>query len=503
MSKLNRLLRRWWWILLLITLLGSYWLLPISGQVLVNAGPLPHLFWPQIAIFPDEPKPGDTVTVNITDNNSWAHVALTVEGQTAHFDHWQKTPGFNVWTWIWTFTMPAAIDGRAATEAVFYTKCHTGCQTRAQFSLATVKPTTEEPSDIRPMQDSLTKLCVVLPDPKRNWHGRSGWVVDITYAKLADSQEDPYWNIDELAWRVHLAKVKGLRVLVRVDYAKGQTLPPADDFLALTDYLTHLRRLATDERLKSVYGFIIGSGPNAQGSNSLAPDRPITPAWYAQVFSGYNEAPAHTENVVQTIRSVNATTRILVGPVRPWLKDQNGDLVYAINVPWLNYMNTLVTLLDQTARIKAKAGFPFVAPDGFALHVPGRPDARELAGKPAADEPKLDLLRVEWQQAQAGFGVYKDWLKIINAYPTTRGLPVFISSTNTAVPDGGAPPAQNYPAGWLTNAFAVINQEPQVQSLCWFMDLVPGDNHWDEFSLTRHPGRMIDAAEEFDRLLQP
>lgn len=28
------------------------------------------------------------------------------------------------------------------------------------------------------------------------------------------------------------------------------------------------------------------------------------------------------------------------------------------------------------------------------------------------------------------------------------------------------------------------------------------DDQWDHFSLTRQPGRMIDAAEEFERLLR-
>jgi hypothetical protein len=48
----------------------------------------------------------------------------------------------------------------------------------------------------------------------------------------------------------------------------------------------------------------------------------------------------------------------------------------------------------------------------------------------------------------------------------------------------------------------VINHEPQIKSLCWFIDDFPNDRQWDLFSLTQHPGRLIDAAEEFDQLLQ-
>jgi hypothetical protein len=81
-------------------------------------------------------------------------------------------------------------------------------------------------------------------------------------------------------------------------------------------------------------------------------------------------------------------------------------------------------------------------------------------------------------------------------------LPVYITSTNTFSPDEGTPPAQNYPRGWLTTALTVVNQNPQIMALCWFLDDLPGDTQWQWFNLTQHPGRLIDAAEEFETLLQ-
>jgi len=147
------------------------------------------------------------------------------------------------------------------------------------------------------------------------------------------------------------------------------------------------------------------------------------------------------------------------------------------------------------------AGIPLAAPDGFAINAPARLNAPELNGRPA-DEPRIDLQRSEWNGAQAGFRIYRDWLAIINAYPTTRGLPLFINSTNTFAPDEGIVPAQNYARGWLTSALDVVNQEPQVLALCWFIDEDrSGDSRWDYFSLTKRSGRMLDAAEEFDALL--
>ena len=96
----------------------------------------------------------------------------------------------------------------------------------------------------------------------------------------------------------------------------------------------------------------------------------------------------------------------------------------------------------------------------------------------------------------------RDWLDIVNAYQTTRGLPVYITSANTFAPDEGTPPAQNYPRGWLTTALQVVDEEPQILALAWFEDGPLGDSQWDWFSLSRRSGRMIDAAEELDALLR-
>lgn len=165
-------------------------------------------------------------------------------------------------------------------------------------------------------------------------------------------------------------------------------------------------------------------------------------------------------------------------------------------------MNSLVAAIDESARLKAAAGIPLAAPDGFAINAPGQPDAPELTASQAAREPLNDIKRAEWNGAQAGFRVYRDWLAIINAYPTTRGSPVYINSTNTYAPDQKIPPVQNYPKGWLTSALDAINDEPQIQALCWFMDELPNDPNRDAYSLSRRRGKLAEAADEFDALLR-
>jgi hypothetical protein len=483
-------MRRWrtpGLVLLLLTALVGYWFLPINGQVAVMPGEVtPSLVWPQIRVEPLSPQPGQPVTLEVTDIVAWANVRLTVAGQSIRLKDWHVNPG-GTWTWQWVWT-----DANVGT-IIFYYDCETGCVERGRMVLG--NGTVPTPARLTP-----TKLGVVFASPSRDWHNRSGWDVELTYARLTDPA---YWGVDDLATRVQQASARGLRVLVRVDYAKGQSLPPTNDRLALSEYLQYLKRLARDERLRPVYGYIIGSGFNANDANSFAPTASVTPAWYARLFNGYGAPVAQSDNVVQTVRAENGQVRVLVGPVRPWNSDQNGERRAPIDVPWLNYMNTLVALVDQAAQAKAAAGVSFAAPDGFAVNAPGRPDAPELAGRPGSAEPRLDLRRSGWNSAEAGFRVYRDWLDIINAYSTTRGLPVYINSANTFAPDEGIAPAQNYPRGWLTNALDVIDQEPQVQALVWFLDDdFSGDTRWDGFSLTKRVGRMKDANDEFDELLK-
>jgi hypothetical protein len=477
----------------IIVVVAAYWSIPIPGQVLlvpdnwrqVNA-------WPQVRISTEDLQSGQEASLVIFDTVPWPHVKLIVEDGEGTLNGYEVNDTTGVYRWNWSFTIPDS----PRYGLKFYHDCDTGCQ--AWTTVAAGEATAPENAAASP-ELIPTKLGVVFANPARNWHNRRGWVVELTYAQLAEAE---YWGIDDLARRVEAATNKGLLVLVRVDYDQGQSIPPPDDHLALDAYLNTIRRLARDDRLEGVYGYIIGSGFNTRGSNSQASENMVTPAWYARVFNGYSVPADHTDNVVQTIRAENRTVRVLVGPVAPWRSDQDGALTYRIDVPWLNYFNTLAAAIDQAAQEKTAAGIALVAPDGFAVQAPGRPDAPELTDSERADEPRIDLQRQAWDSAQAGFRIYRNWLDIINAYPHTEGLPVYISSTNTFQPDTGIAPAQNYPLGWLTTALEIVNQEPQIAALCWFLDVFPHDDQWDFFSLTEPRGRMVNAADEFDSLLQ-
>ena len=486
-TAMRAFLRRWGWLLGLLVALLACALIPVPGYVIIAPGGnnpvIPATLGPQMRLDPPFARPGDEVRLHITDYTPWAHVLLTVNGTPLQAETWEAGLGER-WTWAFRFVFPTG-----PAEIAFYHSCNTGCQERGRMMLG--EPPSPSPAPLP------TKLGLVFPHPDRDWHGRSGWAVEVTYVRRAQA---PGWGIDALAAKVYRHRAKGLRVLVRVEYDYNQSIPLTGDYLALAEYLDYLARLARDDRLRGVYGYILGSSYNGLDQNTLAAYRAVTPEWYARVFNGYGEPVHHTDNAVQVMRAENPSVRILVGPVRPWNTDQDGLHKYRIDVPWLNYMNTLVRYVDESARAKAAAGIPFAAPDGFAVQAPGRPDAPELGGQGHL-EPQIDLPRPEWNGAQAGFRVYREWVDIINTYPSTRGLPVYITSANTFIPAVGVPPAQNYPRGWLSSALSVVNSEPQIQALCWFLDDLPGDAQWENFSLTRRRGRLVDAAEEFEELL--
>jgi hypothetical protein len=450
------------------------WLLPIQGQVVVVAGGA-TTGWPRIDI---TPAGRGELTIAVADDQPWANVAVTVDGRYASLVPTGGSAG--VWRWQATTRVPAGESYRVA----FYRDCHRGCVERGTLVVGPAPATRSEGA-------SPTKLGVVFAAPGRDWHGRQGWDVELLYCREDDARR---FGLHGVAEAVERAGGQGLRTLVRVAYDQGQSLPPADDQVALAQFLDCVDRAARDDRLRDAYGFVIGSGFNGAGENRLG--RPTTPRWYARVFAGHGVAPQRSDNALQRIRSANPRARVLVGPVAPWVADQGGD--GPGTAPWLDYMTALVGALDETTREKAAAGIA-LAPDGFALQAPGRVDAAEVVRDPAA-EPLTDLPRPEWGGAQAGFRVYRDWQAIVNRYPTTTGLPLYVTSTNTFV--GGAPPAQSYPAGWLRSALAAANADPQVQALVWFLDAPTDDGAWDFFSLLRRPGHLADAAADFDALLR-
>ena len=188
-----------------------------------------------------------------------------------------------------------------------------------------------------------------MPNLERDWHGRSGWAVEITYAARP---EEPYWGIDDLATRIAAHAENGLRVLVRVDYDQQQSVPPADDFVALSEYLAYFSRLSRDARLEYVYGYIVGNEYNTvdavaiiAGSIQLHQNgMPVS--LMAMVKIPIIQTMLYKPSGMKTNMS-----RVIVGPVRPWSFDADGRITHTTQYALAElYEHTSVAYLDESGK---------------------------------------------------------------------------------------------------------------------------------------------------------
>ncbi len=447
--------------------------------------------YPRFQLLTPGARTGERARIAATDTVPWAYLKLEVNGRSAQLQSTEPDLQTGTWTWVWEYTVPEAVG---YSVSLFF-DCHTGCQERARvfFGQQTTAPS-RPASTLRP-----TKLGLAFTSPERDWHGRSGWALELAYALSA---EQDYWGVDDLSERVRFWVDRGQRVLVRVDYAQGQPLPPRDDQRALDEYLSYLRRLARDVRLQGVYGYVIGAGLNLPGSGEDALARAATPDWSARIINGFGLQPARTDHAVGVVRAENSQAHVIVGTVRPWVEGLDGAQVVNARAPWLNYFNTLAAHLEYAALEKQAAGLSDATPDGFALAASGRIATAVAMGRTPSEEPIMDMATPAWGGAQAGFQVYRDWMTVLRGYPTLASQPLYLTAVNTFVPDGTETPADNYPAGWLSTALVEIETQSQVAALIWFSDTSPTDAQWQYFALTFPKGNLVDAAREFEQLLQ-
>jgi hypothetical protein len=132
----------------------------------------------------------------------------------------------------------------------------------------------------------------------RNWNNKAGWDIDLVYATNPSSGFD----FNTVGNRVQSSYQSGRNVLVRVDYAPGQSMPPTNNDSARTTYVLFLQQLCQDSRYhNSVWGYIIGNEYNKRSENGGG--TPITPTWYARVYNGYSAPVSDTGNAYQMIKT--------------------------------------------------------------------------------------------------------------------------------------------------------------------------------------------------------
>jgi len=319
-----------------------------------------------------------------------------------------------------------------------------------------------------------------------------GWDVELLFATAIDQVNDPNGR-SAVGARATQAKNLGLRVLVRVDHAPGQALPPTGDDAARTEYVLFLQAICQDAVYRdNVFGYIIGNEPNLRAENqrlNWAAGQRLTPEWYARICVGFGADPGDTGNAYSSIKTFQPNAWVLVGGVAPWSGDSGSDDAdrWQRDEPWLNYFHAVCRRISSVGASIGRW------PDAFAIHAYGR------TGLPGSDgfsreEPHREV-PFGTQGAQGGFRVYRDWLAIIDATGFDRALPIFVTETNTLTV---APSSQSYPGGWYLEALQELRAAgPRFYALCWFVDNDPSGG-WVNERLTNAQGNCVLANEDFN-----
>jgi len=228
---------------------------------------------------------------------------------------------------------------------------------------------------------------------------------------------------------------KGYRVILRIDYRHGQTVPAEGDEEALAGFAERCRTIARDLR-GIVDLFVIGNEMDSPHEGAI-PAR-----WYARVIGGAKAAGG----VYEAMKEANPEAVILAGALSAWpgFPEEAGS-----RIRWFR------TFLDHAGRV-----------DGFALHAYSGWSYWDGSG--GIEDPRFSDM--------TGLLSFREFMKEIYC-EYGDSVPVFITETNTywtlnpKAPSGFSD--ENYRKGWLVEAYEAIDQwnrsnDLKIHSFCWF-----------------------------------
>jgi hypothetical protein len=271
--------------------------------------------------------------------------------------------------------------------------------------------------------------------------GRSGWAVELAYATDGDGAA--------VGSRMAALQQRGFRPILRLDYARGQNLPPAGDAEALRRYLDFA--ISAVERAGGRLRFVvIGNEPNidedgtdpARNSECLAGREGCQPAAYAAVYRAARAA----------LRPLAAYA--LVAGVSPGTD--------AHPARWMGGPEYLAAVLALLRPGEV---------DGIALHAYGL-EAEPVPGLPPEPLAYFKAL-VSHQLAAvdaAGHGATPLFITEMNEY--TRPEPAFVHAAY----------------GWLDGLN--LQRRGDILAAAWFV--YQGHGAWDAVALSRNPA--VEAA---------
>ena len=227
---------------------------------------------------------------------------------------------------------------------------------------------------------------------------------------------------------------KGFRVILRIDYKHGQTVPAENDWVGRYNFAQSCKTIAQDVGdLVNIY--VIGNEMQADYEGK------IPALWYTYCFNDYD-----TNCVYDQIKAVRPGAIVCMGALSGW---PGYDHEPTSNI---SFMNTFLANVE--------------AVDGFALHAYS--GTSYYNGTGGIEDPRYS--------DTTGLHSFSEFMKKIYAkYGATK--PVYITEANTYWGLNPSVPAQfsdkSYRDNWMKEAFQAIDEwnasnDIKVDAFCWF-----------------------------------
>jgi len=223
---------------------------------------------------------------------------------------------------------------------------------------------------------------------------------------------------------------KGFRIILRLDYDYGQTVPADWDWVGRYDYAVRSGQIARD-MAGVVSLFVIGN------EMTSAHEGQISPQWYTIVFNAHD-----TNSAYDRIKAVRPDARVLMGGLSGWpgFPGEGGS-----NVNFFDYF------IEQVEAV-----------DGFAVHAYSGTSFFDGSG--GTEDPRFSDMTGLLSFAEYAKRIYAKW------GPSVK--PIYITETNTYWFKNGFSD-RSYRDNWIKEAYQAVDQwnrsnDMKIEALCWF-----------------------------------
>ncbi|AKI98673.1 carbohydrate binding protein with CBM6 domain [Archangium gephyra] len=259
----------------------------------------------------------------------------------------------------------------------------------------------------------------------------------------------------------------GFKVILRLDYDVGYTVPPNWDWNGRYDFAMKSRQIAQDLG-DLVEVFVIGNEPLV--NPSTAP----TAQWYSYIFNAYD-----SNCVYDKIKEVRPAAKVALAAPGGW---PGADMQ--------SFFDSVLATVDKDA-----SGLPQI--DAFALHAYS---GASTSSDTTTEDPRYADVN--------DFGVFRIYARKIYEKFGTAVKPIYITETNTYWYFGAwATNPRNsdvsYRADWMKEAYQAIDEwnksnDQKIDALLWYVYQHCGQGCSDQYenSLVRTDNALLNRARQ-------